>query len=202
MIRIAITPPSIDNSTVVKTAAIIEALLTRAAWDRVHLRFPDASKELTAKVIDNIHPTLWPQLTLHDHHQLAAERHTGVQLNSRHPRLTVDRSNISTLSYSCHTIADIHTHAREKDIDYMTLSPIFDSISKKGYRAAGFTTAELHDINNRYPYIIALGGVTPQHTGTLARLGFAGYAVLGALPWQDTTDNIINVAKQFKCSNS
>ena len=65
--------------------------------------------------------------------------------------------------------------------DYVTLSPIFDSISKKGYRSA-FTASILEELNDiARPLVIALGGVTPDRLAELKRFNFAGYAVKGAI---------------------
>lgn len=59
----------------------------------------------------------------------------------------------------------------------MTLSPIFDSISKNGYRSA-FDLDEIKDmITGRH--VTALGGVTPDAFPILREKGFSGAALLG-----------------------
>lgn len=65
--------------------------------------------------------------------------------------------------------------------DYVTLSPIFDSISKTGYHS-GFDLDEVKcfltavDVN-----VIALGGVTEARLPRIREAGFYGAAMLGAL---------------------
>ena len=63
----------------------------------------------------------------------------------------------------------------------MSLSPIFDSISKVGYKSA-FTEEELrkahHEgiINER---VMALGGVTFDNIDKVLKMGFGGGMILG-----------------------
>mgnify|MGYP002427885852 FL=1 len=72
--------------------------------------------------------------------------------------------------------------------DYLFLSPIYDSISKTGYRA-GYAPDELREafvqgiIN---PRIAALGGIRPEHLPALQEYGFGGAALLGYI-WQSAT---------------
>ena len=67
--------------------------------------------------------------------------------------------------------------------DYLLLSPIFDSISKVGYRSA-FSLEELERaaragiIDER---VIALGGVTLEKIPILEALNFGGVAMMGAV---------------------
>jgi thiamine-phosphate pyrophosphorylase len=70
----------------------------------------------------------------------------------------------------------------KEEFDYAFLSPIFDSISKKNYKAA-FNEQELNYFlhNNKGKKIIALGGIDEQTIPKAMELGFAGVAVLGAL---------------------
>ena len=69
-------------------------------------------------------------------------------------------------------------------LDYAFLSPIFDSISKQGYAAAGFEERRLSAAlqHCRVP-LIALGGMTAGRVAKAAEMGFSGVAVLGAV-WQ------------------
>ena len=70
---------------------------------------------------------------------------------------------------------------RKPTMNYVFLSPIFDSISKQGYRSA-FDHATLkkaaHEgiIDHK---VVALGGVTRQRISLLAEYGFGGAAMLG-----------------------
>ena len=71
-------------------------------------------------------------------------------------------------------------------MDYLFLSPIFDSISKRGYLSQ-FSIESLQNaaeeglIDGK---VFALGGVTQAKLPLLHELGFGGAAMLGAA-WQD-----------------
>ena len=71
----------------------------------------------------------------------------------------------------------------KNDYDYLFLSPIFDSISKVGYKS-GFNDEELLNasvdgiIDER---VIALGGVTFDKIPYLKELHFGGVAMIGGL---------------------
>lgn len=82
-------------------------------------------------------------------------------------------------SASCHSFEEV-LEAKNK-IEYSFLSPIKNSISKKGYNA-NFTAKELrhffdqHDVN-----VYALGGITPSDIKEMRTLGFTGVALMGAI---------------------
>ena len=88
-----------------------------------------------------------------------------------------------TVSRSCHSLAEVA--AWRDRLDYLFLSPVFDSISKQGYRA-GFAPEELlraarEGIIDRR--VMALGGITPDNLARVRAWGFGGAVVLGDL-WQ------------------
>ena len=113
------------------------------------------------RLIEALPPELYPRLTLQDHLQLAKEYGIGgVHLNARNPEIPAGFGGL--ISRSCHSFGEIASHPTE---DYLFLSPIFDSISKTGYRA-GYAPDELRKafaqgiIN---PRVAALGGIRPEH---------------------------------------
>lgn len=83
----------------------------------------------------------------------------------------------------------------EEKYDYAFLSPIFDSISKAGYKS----NYDLKEIKvffkNRNEKIIALGGIDEDKIDTVKDLGFSGIALLGAI-WQ--TENPVEKFKRIK----
>lgn len=81
---------------------------------------------------------------------------------------------------SCHTFNEV------KKIDhiepYCFLSPIFDSISKKGYTSKfSETTLKTFLKAPRNIKIIALGGITKENYDYVITLGFDGAAFLGSI---------------------
>lgn len=170
MLRIAITPPDIRTGEADAIAAILDA-----GWDFVHLRHPDASLRDMRNLIESINQRNHCRLKLHGHFDLLCDFNLGgIHLNRRCPEApSYFKGNISR---SCHSIAEAKECAH--DYDYITLSPIFPSISKPGYHGS-FTEEELSDIPPHK--VVALGGITPERVSELRRLPFAGYAVLGYL---------------------
>lgn len=178
LIKIAITPFEIFND---EHLFIIEIL--NAGWDYVHLRHPAATTTDMRRLIENIPQCFHGQLKLHGHFELLNEFNLGgIHLNSRCPQPPPLYNG--SISKTCHNINEIMSCSY---CDYVTLSPIFDSISKVGYLGA-FTKEELNNLPNSIR-VIALGGVTPTHLEDVKLYGFAGYAVLGYLfQAQDITE--------------
>lgn len=181
-LKIAITRPDISPGE----AERITDLLASGEADIVHLRHPLASAWDIDKVINLIPSEYHPRLTLHDHHQRAKDTKIGgIHYNSRNP-LPDDLSDMPFIrsdlrrSVSCHSIEEaISISNQHPELTYITLSPIFDSISKSGYAAA----FDLEVLRSRLPEIklpvVALGGVTPDKFSLLQSLGFRGAAMLG-----------------------
>lgn len=146
---------------------------------RLHLRKPALSKEQLASWIEEIEPCFHNRIVVHDHHRLAVRYGLGgIHLNSRNPEMPVwfDRKKFS-LSCSCHSISEVE--ACQKDFDYVFLSPIFDSISKPGYKSA-FPKEELTKARKLLSKnVYALGGVNFENLQAVQELGFHGAAMLG-----------------------
>lgn len=80
-----------------------------------------------------------------------------------------------------HSLQELEEYSM--DYDFAFLSPIFDSISKRGYKSP----FELKDLKafliGRKEKIIALGGIDEDKIETVREAGFSGIALLGAI-WQ------------------
>ena len=170
------------------------SVILSEGWDAVHLRHPAATLAEMRRLIESVPQQYHSRLRLHGHFQLTNEFNLGgLHLNSRCPVAPPHFSG--SLSRSCHSVEEV-TYA-DRHLDYVTLSPVFDSISKPGYTAA-FSDYELEVIGTiSSPVVIALGGVTPQLTPSLEKWGFGGYAVLGYL-WQAADrQDLIRRLRQF-----
>ena len=176
-------------------AAAVEYLID-SGFSRVHLRRTQAGRNDMRRLIESIAPDYYPRLSVHDHHDLAKEYGLGgIHLNSRVPDRDPEFGGL--VSRSCHSIAEAET----ADYDYCFLSPVFDSISKSGYRAAFDSQSLRAALSSALASrkVIALGGVSAGHLGELAALGFKGAALLGAI-WNgnDLTaikNNINNIVR-------
>ncbi len=145
--------------------------LLDSGWWRVHIRKPGADAKSVARLLQSIPAQYRKYLSIHDHLDLAQEFGLGgIHLNSRCPSVPGDWHGL--VSRSCHSIAEIYRHSH---LDYLTLSPIFNSISKPGYLSR-FDINELRavDLHN----VFALGGITRSRLRELSAVGFAGAAML------------------------
>lgn len=179
MIRIAITPYDIIDHE----ADIITRLL-QSDWDYVHLRHPDASITDMRNIIERIPQSLHSRLKLHGYFELTNQFNLGgLHLNSRCP--SAPPLYRGSLSRSCHTPDEVRN---AKGYDYVTFSPVFPSISKPEYKPA-YTELEIAEmLKQSSTPVIALGGVTMQMIPRIENMGFAGYAMLGAI-WQNNNAN-------------
>ncbi len=176
------------------------ALLLDGGFARVHLRKSAATEEQMRAFIERLPGRLYDRLTLHDRHELAAEYGLGgVHLNGRNPQPPADFRG--TVSRSCHSLEELQCCRTE---DYLFLSPIYDSLSKAGYRAA-FTAATLRQAaveGTVGPRVVALGGVTPARIPELSDLGFGGAAFLGYIWGDGSLRTIERNLKEITCCNS
>ncbi len=157
-------------------AAVITSLLDAGA-DFVHLRHPDALVADVRRIIEDIPYRLRNRIKLHGHFELVWEMNLGgLHLNGRCPKAPVGYRG--PLSLTCHSIEEVKAATVAGCYDYVTLSPIFESISKVGYGGNAFTEADLALID-RADNVVALGGITTERIESLARYPFAGFALLG-----------------------
>ncbi len=177
---IAITHDGTDNPC--REAALIMRALETNRFDRVHVR----KSTVTAihSLLDLIDPRFHNFISVHNATLHTVCRYPGIGIHLTGHTPTPPDGFKGTLSRSCHSIDELR-HL-DRCLDYVFLSPVFDSISKPGYNAA-FNHETLRRaasdglINER---VIALGGVTSRHLPTVNELGFGGAAMLGAA-WPD-----------------
>lgn len=160
---------------------------------RVHLRKPGSTEEDMRRLVESLPEELRPRLTLQEHLQLAPEYGVGgVHPTSRFPEIPPCWRGL--VSRSCHSLDEV---AACQDADYLFLSPIFDSISKSGYRSA-FTDAQLRSASEIDGHVYALGGVRPENFPLLKEYGFGGAALLGHV-WRDCSpEGIRRVSEEIK----
>lgn len=157
-------------------------------FNRVHIRKPSLGSEYCRNLIQAIRPIYYSKITIHDYPDFALEFGLGgIHLNSR--VVMVPNGFSGLISRSCHSIDD----AINVIYDYCFLSPVFDSISKSGYRGAydfkELASALAGSLNNRLVY--ALGGIDADHLRLVGHLGFGGAALLGAIWKADSLDGVL-----------
>lgn len=144
----------------------------------------------------------------------------GVHLAATDPFPADDRPAI--VGRSCHDLVGIRRAAIE-GCDYVTLSPVFETLSKPGY-GPGIGLDGLRDIvddfelgsegfvaapvgpNGRPMPIYALGGIDVEMAGVCLRAGASGVAVMGALmraPDPSTMAHaLIHAVKECSCDRT
>ena len=172
---VAITSPKVMDEDVY----LIKALLAKGI-DTIHLRKPESDIHAGRKVLEALTPEQRARIIIHDYPELYEEFSLkGIHVNKNVPSLPHDSKGYRTRS--CHSLEEVQRYKEE--YDYVFLSPIFDSISKVGYRS-GFTKEELLEasamgIIDRK--VIALGGVTFDKIPYLKKLNFGGAAMIGGI---------------------
>lgn len=168
-IIIAVTSPSYYPE---ETDIIIDILKNKKA-DYVHIRKPQWNLNELTVFINKIPSGYHKFLKLHDHFELLEKFQLGgVHLNSRNSKLPFEVLSVSKSAHSFVELEEAH------DFDYVTLSPIFDSLSKSGYRSS-FKIDDIRENLRNKKNIVALGGVTPDKIPLLKNVGFFGAAMLG-----------------------
>lgn len=145
---------------------------------RLHLRKPGCNEKELAALIEQLPVSHRSGIILHDHFALQ-QRYglAGIHLNNRNPDMP-DGYN-GSISRSCHSLKEITEYKKQND--YLFLSPVFNSISKQGYRSE-FSMEQLRAAARKGVIdtkIIALGGITAENLTTVRTLGFGGAAFLG-----------------------
>ena len=172
---ILITPPTYF----VEEDKIITALFEEGL-DLLHLRKPDTAPIYAERLLTLIPEQYHKRIVVHGHFYLKDEfKLKGVHLNNRNPHLPGNYKG--HISRSCHSLEEVKEH--KKNCDYVFLSPVFDSISKKDYHA-NYTPEEIrkaHKSGIIDKKVIALGGIDVDNIRQVKSYGFGGAAIMGAL---------------------
>lgn len=167
-------------------AAEAEAIdsLFEAGLEILHFRKPGWPAERLMAVLDKVDPAHHPKIMVHGHHELLDD----YQLRGVHlPSCSIAPSGAKpghSRSRSCHSTKEAENLAG--NYEYLFISPVFDSVSKKGYLSA-ISVDELRDCTVRSgKRLVALGGITSETLPRLSTKVCWGAAVLGSV-WQHQT---------------
>ncbi len=184
---IAITSPKITDADVY----LIKTLIAKGI-DTVHLRKPEANIDKCRKLLAKLTKDERANIIIHDYPELYDEFSLkGIHINKNITHLPDGYNGFKTRS--CHSFEEIERY--KNSYDYLFLSPIFDSISKTGYKS-GFSKEELlkasadGTIDHK---VIALGGVTLDLIPYLKQLNFGGIAMIGGIYNIKMVDNLTNL---------
>ena len=109
------------------------ATLMQAGDFILHLRKLSATLQEVKALLDDIPQQYYSRIVLHDHFELATRYNLrGVHLNNRNPKPPVGYEGC--ISRSCHTPQEGEQWTPK--CVYVTLSPVFDRVSKEGSHAS------------------------------------------------------------------
>ena len=163
----------------VEEDTIINALFEEGL-DLLHLRKPGSEPVYSERLLTLL-PEQWHnQIVVHEHFYLKEEFGLrGIHLSERHPEAPAGYKG--QLSRSCHALSELS--ATKAGMDYVFLSPVFDSITYPD-RHAAYGDQELHDaaraglIDRK---VMAAGGINSDTLPLLSDYGFGGAVILGDL---------------------
>ncbi len=177
----------------VQEAQQINALF-HAGLQVLHLRKPTFSIDGYRALLDQIERQYHDRIMIHQYPELTMEYQLrGIHLQEQ-ARLDLEDALEATVQvYKNKGFAvssSFHSKEAIQDcnaaFEYVLLSPVFGSISKKGYEGKGFA---VHDIKAT---VIGMGGINAATLQATYDLGYKGVGVLGGV-W-----NTPNALESFK----
>lgn len=168
------------EQSVPKESELIHAFI-KHGLDYYHVRKYDYSDQEIHDYLAAIDEVYRSRLVLHSHYHLADEYGIGRLHFGEMKRTEEYCSRYS--EYHCSTsVHDIDDFNRlSGHWDYAFLSPVFPSISKKGYGVNTTVLAEIQRRENHTAKLIGLGGIQQTNTRQVLRAGFDGFALMGAV---------------------
>jgi thiamine-phosphate pyrophosphorylase len=162
--------------------------LFEAGLEFFHLRKPNKNIETYTAYLHQIDEKYHDRIVIHFHHELVNEYNLkGIhfQEQTRRDKLEVPSFYFAKLNMFGKTISSSFHEPEDLiscdfEFDYHLLSPVFSSISKKGYEGRGF------DVTGIQKKVIGMGGVSVYNLKSFTKLGFKGVGVLGGI-WNSTT---------------
>ncbi len=148
-----------------------------------HIRKPAFSYSKMEEYVKKIPEIYRNRLILHSHYELVDKyKLKGIHFTKyTYSLINLYKNRSIHKSISYHSFDEIKSNNYK--FDYIFLSPIYNSISKKGYNSA-FTEYELLNFfqsNRINQNIIALGGISEKKINNTLDKGFNGAAVLGEI---------------------
>lgn len=180
MLIIVSSPEMLENEP-----GVINQLFA-AGLNLFHLRKPEAGEKELSDLLTAISEEYRPRVVLHQHHQLAKE--FGIR---RIHFKEADRMKLTESDYlnmeNTRLVFSTSVHSSEAfqtlngAFSYTFFGPVFESISKPGYKPVKETKANIG--KHRSTKLIGIGGITLANASSVFDKGFDGVAVCGTI-WQ------------------
>lgn len=169
-----------------------------------HFRKPDKNYEEHVAYLNQIDEKYHDRIVTHYFHELINEFNLkGIHFQEQKRIDALENGNEyfigldmigKTMSSSFHEPSALENC--DIEFDYHLLSPVFSSISKKGYEGRGF------DVNHIHKTIIGMGGINTDTIEKTLVLGFQGIGVLGGV-WntENPVESYVNINRRFDIEN-
>jgi thiamine-phosphate pyrophosphorylase len=184
-------------------AALINSLF-REGLVCLHIRKPESGEEEFAYLLSQIEPDFLDSIAVHQHHNLAKElgvkrlHFTEKDRKMTDPEIFKSLKNSNfILSTSIHELAEIDNLSPA--FSYTFFGPVFDSISKTGYKSVLPDDFYIRPEIKKIP-IIGLGGISSKNLEKVYAMNFDGAAVLGTL-WNEPENVIVKFRKLWDAVN-
>lgn len=169
--------------------------LLASGLSQLHLRKPKTPKYVLENLIMNIDPRQHHKLVIHSHYdlldkyQLKGIHFTKKFLEKSHPwnfKTLIEASKFKkyTLSKGIHSIEELDN--LENFYDFVSLSPVFDSISKENYIGKIEEFRAFYNHKNYNVAVYALGGINLDNFHICKEMGFDGAIFMGSI-WKQNS---------------
>ncbi|KFF09499.1 thiamine phosphate synthase [Chryseobacterium luteum] len=175
----------VTPETIVRNETEIINQMFQEGLDLLHIRKPMLNREEIALFLSRIDENFYPQLVLHGYYDLGKDHDIfrfHFREDDRNTGIYKSHAEQGVLSTSVHTIETYN--ALGKEWEYTFISPVFPSISKKGYGEESTVMEEMKQRNNPDVKLIALGGINENNINRVFENGADGAALLGAV-WEN-----------------
>lgn len=169
----------ITNPTLIENEISIIHSLFAEGLTLLHIRKPNFSVLEMKTFLSNISLEYRSCLVLHNHHDLACSFGINRLHYSEKDRFHFNPFSKEILSTSTHSIEDFND--LDPVFEYAFLSPVFPSISKKGYDSKLDFQSEIKKRTNHKTKLIALGGIQFENINQALAFGFDNIALLGTI---------------------
>ena len=149
-----------------------------------HLRKPESSLAEMSSFIASLPEKYHNRIVVHSQYSLATIFNLkGIHCTAKGRNEFYDYEHLP-IQKSLSTHGFCEAGSVEEIFDYAFISPVFDSISKSGYKQ-GYQHEALRQFLSRSHKtdFIALGGITPENIPFCKELGFNGVALIGSV-WE------------------
>jgi thiamine-phosphate pyrophosphorylase len=158
---------------------------------KLHLRKPGWDNGNLVDLIEQV-PMCWRKRIVVHHHANVMQQTGAGGVHFSYPSKNKLGSSGYTVSYSVHSWTELKSIIHH--CDYVLISPVYNSISKKGYGQNKSLISIPEELIGKK--IFALGGINDQNINNVFQMGYYGVALLGYF-WEEP-NTVIDKWKQLQ----